>query len=138
VQRISLLSFLLLIIVFVGCNRTALRSSPSGIGSNSTASSFYNKSNLEYLTLGRNGIEVEELMGQPEGRTLGQKSDYLWDYRRPVRDEETGEIFDWSLITFHFSQGTCSSIDITLANPPPQLLEEENTYTKDNGLIRLP
>jgi hypothetical protein len=115
-----------------------LRSSPSGIGSNSTASSFYNKSNLEYLTLGRNGIEVEELMGQPEGRTLGQKSDYLWDYRRPVRDEETGEIFDWSLITFHFSQGICSSIDITLANPPPQLLEEENTYTEDNGLIRLP
>ncbi len=125
-------------IVFVGCNRTALRSSPSGIGSNSTASSFYKKSNLEYLTLGRNGIEVEDLMGQPEGRTLGQKSDYLWDYRRPVKDEETGEIFDWSLITFHFSQGICSSIDITLAHPPPQLLEEGNTFSKDNGIIRLP
>ena len=125
-------------IVFVGCNRTALRSSPSGIGSNSTTSSFYKKSNLEYLTLGRNGIEVEDLMGQPEGRTLGQKSDYLWDYRRPVKDEETGEIFDWSLITFHFSQGICSSIDITLANPPLQLLEEENTFSKDNGIIRLP
>ena len=123
--------------VFVGCNRTAFRGNPNEIGSNSTTSSFYKKSNLEYLTLGRNGIEVVDLMGQPEGRTLGQKSDYLWDYRRPVKDEETGEIFSWSLITFHFSQGICSSIDITLANPPPQLLEEENTYTKDNGLTPL-
>jgi len=125
-------------IVFVGCNRSAFRGSPNGIGSNSTTSTFYKKSNLEYLTLGRNRIEVEELMGLPEGRTLGEKSDYLWDYRRPVKDEETGEIFDWSLITFHFSQGICSSIDITLANPPPQLLEEEKTYNKDNGLKSLP
>ena len=112
-------------IVFVGCNRPAFIGSPNGIGSNSTTSSFYKKSNLEYLTLGRNRIEVQELMGLPEGRTLGEKSDYLWDYRRPVKDEKTGEIFDWSLITFHFSQGICSSIEITLANPPPQLLDEE-------------
>jgi hypothetical protein len=125
-------------IVFVGCNRPAFTGSPNGIGLNSTTSSFYKKSNLEYLTLGRNRIEVEELMGLPEGRTLGEKSDYLWDYRRPVKDEETGEIFDWSLITFHFSQGICSSIDITLANPPLQLLEEENTFSKGNGIIRLP
>jgi hypothetical protein len=125
-------------IVFVGCNRPSFRGSPNGFGSNSTASSFYKKSNLEYLTLGRNRIEVEELMGLPEGRTLGEKSDYLWDYRRPVKDEKTGEIFDWSLITFHFSQGICSSIDITLANPPPQLLDEAKTYNIDNGLKSLP
>lgn len=102
------------------------------MGLNSTTSSFYKKSNLEYLTLGRNRIEVEELMGPPEGRTLGEKSQYLWDYRRPVKDEETGEIFGWSLITFHFSQGICSSIEISLSNPPAQLFEKQNDKLKGN------
>ena len=123
-QRISFVTFLLLLIVLVGCNRPAFKNSTSGIGSIPTTSTFYKKSNLEYLTLGRNRIEVEELMGPPEGRSLGQESDYIWDYRRPVKDEKTAKVFQWSLITFHFSQGICSSIDITLANPPPQLLDE--------------
>ena len=125
-------------IVGVGCNRSTFNTRQDRNGLDSSVSSYYKKSNLEYLTLGRNRIEVEELMGLPEGRTLGDKSDYLWDYRRPVIDEETGETFDWSLITFHFSQGICSSIDITLANPPPQLLDEAKAYNIDNGLKSLP
>ena len=125
-RRISSLSFLLLIIVLVGCNRSTLNIKQDRVGLDSSISSYYKKSNLEYLTLGRNRIEVEDLMGPPEGRNLGQNSAYLWDYRRPVKDEETGEIFKWSLITFHFSQGICSSIDISLANPPAQLFENQN------------
>ena len=63
-------------------------------------------------------------MGTPEGRSLGQNGDYMLDYRRAVLNEQTGEVFDWSLITFVFSQGKCVSIDVQYSNRPVQLLEE--------------
>jgi hypothetical protein len=50
----------------------------------------------------------------------------LWDYRRPVYDDETGKIFEWSLITFQFSQGKCSKVDVRLSDPPAQLSDPKS------------
>ena len=33
----------------------------------------YRKSNLETLSIGRNRIEIEELMGEPEGKSSGRR-----------------------------------------------------------------
>ena len=113
--------------LFFGCKNTRFNSTSlslikqeSGIEEN-----VINQFNLELLTLGKNTIEVESLMGAPEGQTLGQNGEHLWDYRRPVLDDETGKVFDWSLITFHFNQGRCNYIDILLSSKPEQLFEEE-------------
>ena len=102
----------------------------SSINQNSTTkesaleNKAYKKFNLEYLALGKNQIEVEKLMGLPEGRSLGQNGQYMLDYRRAVLNEQTGKVFDWSLITFVFNQGKCISIDIQYSDRPLQLLEE--------------
>ncbi|MEK9773728.1 MAG: hypothetical protein VW907_02465 [Opitutae bacterium] len=87
----------------------------------------FRKFNLEYLALGKNRIEVEDLMGAPEGRSLGKEGESLWDYRRPVLDDQTGKVYDWSLITFHFNQGICKSIKFQLSDRPVQMkmLEED-------------
>ena len=50
----------------------------------------YRKSNLEALSIGRNRLEIQSLMGEPEGKSLDGGNGYLWDYRRPVLDEATG------------------------------------------------
>ena len=39
--------------------------------------------------LGKNKIEIQEIMGIPEGRSLDSGNGYLWDYRRPIFDEAT-------------------------------------------------
>jgi len=87
----------------------------------------YRKSNLEALAIGRNRIEIQELMGEPEGKSLDGGNGYLWDYRRPVLDEVTGEIYGWSLVSFKFLKGLCAYVNITLANPPPEILEQKNS-----------
>lgn len=92
----------------------------------STTDPVYKKFNLEYLVVGKNSSEIEKLMGAADGKTLIQDSQYLLDYRRQVLDEASGQIYDWSLITFRFNQGICSSIDILLANKPIQLTESTN------------
>ena len=92
----------------------------------------YRKSNLKALAIGRNRIEIQELMGEPEGKSLDGGNGYLWDYRRPVLDEVTGEIYGWSLVSFKFLKGLCAYVNITLANPPPEILEQE----KSNNLFR--
>ena len=84
------------------------------------------KSNLEALAVGSNRIEIEELMGPPEGRSLDGGNGYLWDYRRAVLDEATGKVFRWSLVSFKFLKGRCAYVRIRLENPPAQLLELEN------------
>lgn len=92
----------------------------------------YRKSNLEALAIGRNRIEIQELMGEPEGKSLDGGNGYLWDYRRPVLDEVTGEIYGWSLVSFKFLKGLCAYVNVTLANPPPEILEQR----KSNNLFR--
>ena len=92
----------------------------------------YRKSNLKALAIGRNRIEIQELMGEPEGKSLDGGNGYLWDYRRPVLDEVTGEIYGWSLVSFKFLKGLCAYVNITLANPPPEILEQKKT----NNLFR--
>jgi hypothetical protein len=92
----------------------------------------YRKSNLETLAIGRNRIEIQELMGEPEGKSLDGGNGYLWDYRRPVLDEVTGEIYGWSLVSFKFLKGLCAYVNITLANPPPEILEQQ----KSSNLFR--
>jgi hypothetical protein len=86
----------------------------------------YRKSNLETLSIGRNRIEIEELMGEPEGKSLDGGNGYLWDYRRPVFDEVTGETYGWSLISFKFLKGLCAYVNIRLEQPPPEVLQEAN------------
>ena len=62
-------------------------------------SSFLRKSNLETLALGRNRMEIEKMMGPPDGRSLDGGNGYLWDYRRPVLDDITVTLYSWSLIS---------------------------------------
>ena len=87
----------------------------------------YRKSNLEALSLGRNRIEIQELMGEPDGKSLDGGNGYLWDYRRPVFDETTDEVYGWSLISFKFLKGLCGHVNIRLEQLPPELLQEQNT-----------
>ena len=87
----------------------------------------YRKSNLEALSIGRNRIEIQELMGEPDGKSLDGGNGYLWDYRRPVLDEATGEIYGWSLISFKFLKGVCAYVNIRLEQPPPEVLQEKNS-----------
>jgi len=84
------------------------------------------KSNLEALAVGSNRIEIEELMGPPEGRSLDGGNGYLWDYRRAVFDEATDKVYRWSLVSFKFLKGRCAYVRIRLEDPPIQLLELEN------------
>ena len=44
-------------------------------------------------SIGRNRLEIQNLMGEFEGKSLDSGNGYLWDYRRPILDEATGEIF---------------------------------------------
>ena len=99
-----------------------------GSGQNSNPSSgkeeyksVFRKSNLEALSIGRNRNEIQILMGEPEGKSLDGGNGYLWDYRRPVLDEATGEVFGWSLISFKFLKGLCAYVNIRLENLPPEL-----------------
>ena len=91
----------------------------------------FRKSNLEALAIGRNRIEIQELMGEPEGKSLDGGNGYLWDYRRPVLDENTGEIYGWSLISFKFLRGLCAYVNIRLEQPPPEILQQQNS----NGFL---
>ena len=84
------------------------------------------KSNLEALAVGSNRIEIEELMGPPEGRSLDGGNGYLWDYRRAVFDEATDKVYRWSLVSFKFLKGRCAYVRIRFEDPPIQLLELEN------------
>ena len=86
----------------------------------------YRKNNLETLSIGRNRIEIEEMMGPPEGRSLDGGNGYLWDYRRPVYDEASDTVYAWSLISFKFLKGLCAYVNIRLENPPVQLIQEPN------------
>jgi hypothetical protein len=92
----------------------------------------YRKSNLEALSIGRNRLEIQNLMGEPEGKSLDGGNGYLWDYRRPVLDEATGEIFGWSLISFKFLKGLCAYVNIRLETLPAGLQK-----TKSNPLRSL-
>jgi hypothetical protein len=115
-----------LLCFFGGCekNKIGLKNK-SVVSTQKAEEKSFRKFNLEYLMVGKNQIEVEDLMGLPEGKTLGQDGVYLWDYRRPVYDDETGNIFEWSLITFHFSQGKCSRVDVSLSDLPAQLSDQQ-------------
>ena len=79
------------------------------------------KMNLQTLTIGKNRFEIEQLMGPPEGKSLDGGNGYLWDYRRPVYDEASDQVYGWSLISFKFHQGRCSTVDVRLEHLPVQL-----------------
>ena len=79
---------------------------------------------METLSIGRNRIEIEEMMGAPEGRSLDGGNGYLWDYRRPVYDEASDTVYAWSLISFKFLKGLCAYVNIRLENPPVQLIQD--------------
>ena len=96
---------------------------------------LYSKRNLQTLMLGKNKIEIQEIMGIPEGRSLDGGNGYLWDYRRPIYDESTEKVYEWSLVSFKFIGGLCSSINIRLEDPPTFLLRSrivENNATTDS------
>ena len=86
----------------------------------------YRKNNLETLALGRNRIEIEQMMGPPEGRSLDGGNGYLWDYRRPVYDEASDTVYAWSLVSFKFLKGLCAYVNIRLENPPVQLIKDSS------------
>jgi hypothetical protein len=86
----------------------------------------YRKNNLETLALGRNRIEIEQMMGPPEGRSLDGGNGYLWDYRRSVYDEASDTVYGWSLVSFKFLKGLCAYVNIRLENPPVQLIKDSS------------
>ena len=106
-------------------NKQKSQSFTDGLNSNQEQVVF-RKSNLEALTVGKNRIEIEELMGPPDGRSLDGGNGYLWDYRRAVYDESTDKVFTWSLISFKFLKGRCSYVTIRLEDIPVYLLEDAN------------
>lgn len=83
------------------------------------------KMNLQTLTIGKNRIEIEKLMGPPEGKSLDGGNGYLWDYRRPVYDEASDQVYGWSLISFKFLSGRCSTVNVRLEHPPVQLNDSD-------------
>jgi hypothetical protein len=91
-----------------------------------SADPVFTKFNLESLVVGKNSLEIEQILGRSNGKTLIPNGEYLLDYRKSVLDEDTGKIFDWSLITFRFHQGICTSVEIILADKPEQLFAEED------------
>mgnify|MGYP001281110822 CR=1 FL=1 len=86
----------------------------------------YRKNNLETLSIGRNRIEIEQMMGPPEGRSLDGGNGYLWDYRRPIYDEASDTVYGWSLVSFKFLKGLCAYVNIRLENPPVQLIQDSS------------
>ena len=88
---------------------------------------IYRKNNLETLAIGRNRMEVEKLMGPPDGRSLDGGNGYLWDYRRAVFDESLEKVFSWSLVSFKFLKGKCAYVKIQLEDPPISLEQVKTT-----------
>ena len=117
----------LLFLGFTSCKNTNFeRKKASFSQSDSSSDPFFTKFNLESLVVGKNSLEIEQLLGRPNGKTLIPNGEYILDYRRRVLDQDTGKIFEWSLISFRFYQGICTSVDIILTDTPKQLaLEEE-------------
>jgi hypothetical protein len=121
-------SLLGLVIVFSGCRKQAYleqdTSSVGLVGSRTNVNGpVYQKSNLELLILGKNRWEVTDLLGEPNGKSLNLKNEHVWDYRKSVIHDETGEIFDWTLITVTFTVGKCSSIELKYQSPPSVLVD---------------
>ena len=131
-QSITIITLVCLFTLF-GCKRSqhSFKSGESNGQEKVLNQKVYNQFNLKYLAIGRNTFEVEDFMGVPEGRSLGQNGDYLLDYRRPVIDEESGKVFDWSLITFRFNQGKCTTLEFSLADKPVQLSEVDQLSSKN-------
>jgi hypothetical protein len=92
---------------------------------NDNTGPVYRKPNLELLLLGKNRWEAQKMLGEPNGRSLNQRNEHIWDYRRAAIDDKTGEVFEWSLITLTFTTGKCSRIDLTLQRSPPLLQKPE-------------
>tara|TARA_B100000085_G_C18267189_1_gene400517 strand:- start:150 stop:605 length:456 start_codon:yes stop_codon:yes gene_type:complete len=99
------------------------------IGFESKDLRVYNKRNLQSLMLGKNKIEVEEIMGLPEGKSLDGGAGYLWDYRRPIFDESTEKVYEWSLVSFKFLGGLCSEVRVRLEDPPTFKIAEDINKT---------
>ena len=93
---------------------------------------IYRKNNLETLSIGRNRIEIEEMMGPPEGRSLDGGNGYLWDYRRAVYDEVSDTTYRWSLVSFKFLKGLCAYVTIRLEHPPVQLVQEPGSPSESS------
>jgi hypothetical protein len=117
----------LLFLGFISCKNTNFERKKIFFRQSDSASDpAFTKFNLESLVVGKNSLEIEQLLGRPNGKTLIPNGEYLLDYRKRVLDEESGKIFEWSLISFRFYQGICTSVDIILTDTPKHLaLEEE-------------
>ena len=139
IKKLFQFNFILscVILLVIGCNRSSSTfiannssSEESRIGFESKNLPILNKNNLETLMVGRNKIEIEEILGPPEGKSLDGGNGYLWDYRRPIYDESTRQIYDWSLISFKFIGGLCSNINIRLENSPTFILSQDHNVSR--------
>lgn len=116
------LPFLAICLSFFGCTQT-----PKVITNLSTPSKINYHSpvlrikNLESIFLGLDRGKVKAIMGTPEGKSTNPRKGTLWDYRRPVLDESTGKIYDWSLVTITFNKTGCTSVEVILGEYPKTL-----------------
>ena len=120
-------------VVTIGCNKSHTlhtfgnnSDGTSQIGFESKKLPVLSKINLQTLLLGKNKLEVQELLGPPEGKSLDGGNGYLWDYRRPIYDDTTQKIYDWSLVSFKFIGGLCANINIRLENAPTFILSDSS------------
>ena len=91
------------------------------------------KGNLEVFLLGRNGLEIEALLGVPEEKDSEDGNFLVWRYRRAVFDEATSTTYGWSHLTLKFVRGLCSNISVDLEHPPIPV--DEKTEVNRNSIL---
>jgi len=79
--------------------------------------------NLESILIGLSPNQVEAVLGKPEGKSTSSRKGILWDYRRPVLDENSGKVYDWSLVTLTFNKVGCTSVSVIHGDFPKQKIE---------------
>ena len=78
------------------------------------------KRNFLFCTVGVLTVAALFEIGVVEAKLIVHPENRYW-----FMDDQTGKVYDWSLITFRFNQGVCSSINFQLSKRPVQLSETD-------------
>jgi hypothetical protein len=114
-------------ILLAACSRTPDFNNDFGKRANSSDSNYNGSAlrvkNLESILIGLSPNQVEVVLGKPEGISTSSRKGILWDYRRPVLEENSGKVYDWSLVTLTFNKVGCTSVSVIHRDFPKQTIE---------------